>query len=151
MHGHQGLDPSPGGPVDQLTRFDHAVVIDEGLDRGRRQIEGVGVDVAEHRPRPSPRDGAGCCKKGKRRGDDLIARAHFQCHQGEQQGIRAGRDADSGRSCAIVGYFLLEGAHVFTQDEMLPGAYFVDDRHHFCPNLGKLSLQIQQWHDCHAA
>ncbi len=143
MHGHQRLDPAAGGTVDQSVALRHAVITDEGLHRGRRHIEGLGVDIAENRPRPGARDRSRGCKEGKGRGDDLIARADVQGHQREQQSIGAGRYADAGRRPAVARDLLLESVHVRAQNKMLAGAHLVDGGHDFGPNLGKLSLKIE--------
>ncbi len=42
-----------------------------------------------------------------------------------------------------MGHFLLQGANVLAQDEMLPGTDLIDHRHHFGPDLGELRLKIE--------
>ena len=123
MDRHQGPDAPLGGAVYQLSVAYRTMVIDEGLDRGRRQVEGQRIDIAEHRPRTRACDGSGRCKKGKRRGDDFIAGADLEGHEGKQQGIGARRHPDSGRGPAIAGNFFLQSAHLLAQDEVLTGAY----------------------------
>ena len=101
MHRHQCLDPPARRAVGQLPCPRHTAILDEGLHRRRRQIEGHRIDVAEQRTRAGPGNGPRRCKKGKRRGNHLIPRADFQGHEGEQQGIGARGDADTGRRRAI--------------------------------------------------
>ncbi len=88
-------------------------------------------------------------KKVKGSGDDLVAGPDLERHEGEQQRIGAGGDADAGRRRAVAGNFLLQGAHVLAENEVLAGAHLLDDRHHFGANLSKLRLQIEQWNVCH--
>lgn len=57
------------------------------FDGLRAEIEAYGVDIGKYRSRTHAGNRAACCKEGKRAGNDFIAGADFQGHQGQQEGI----------------------------------------------------------------
>src|SRR5208282_2831227 len=61
VHGQDRADPFVGATLERL------------LDAGRVDVEGAGIDVNEHRPRPEVAENLGGRSEGKRRGDNLVA------------------------------------------------------------------------------
>ena len=61
VHGQDRADPLVGATLERL------------LDAGRVDVEGAGIDVNEHRPRPEVAENLGGRGEGKRRGDNLVA------------------------------------------------------------------------------
>src|ERR1700722_14854240 len=126
VDGHQGLDPATGGSMHQMPILHRTAVVNEALNGGWSQVEGVRVDVAEDRPSARPGNGPCCCEKGKGRSDNLVPRADFERHQGEQQGIGAGGDPDAFRGAAITGNLLLQRTYVLAHYEVLASAYLIN-------------------------
>jgi hypothetical protein len=90
-------------------------------------------------------------KKGKRRGDDLVARTDTRGHQGHQNGIGARTHRDGVRASQPFGDPRLEGGDLRTTDERLAGQHAVDRGTHLRLQLGKLRFQIQHANRIHHA
>ena len=74
----------------------------------RIEVEVDGVDVGEHRLCADAVDGAGGREERERRGDDFVAGADVEGHQGEDQCIGAGGAADRMAGVAVGRDFLFE-------------------------------------------
>ena len=89
---------------EQVDRHDGARARrDRGLDRSRVDVEGVGLDIHEHRGGAAVRDRFGGADKGERAGDDLVARADPKGSQSEVQRVGAVGDRYGVADPAVLG------------------------------------------------
>ena len=93
---------------------------DQGLDGGRIEIHGHGIDVAEDGGGAEPRDGEGGKRGGHRRGDDLVARTDALDLEGEDERVGAVRHGDRVPCTHGLGELLLEGVDFGPEDEPAP-------------------------------
>lgn len=105
------------------------------------------LDIHKYRPGIETRDHTRCSKKRERRGDHRITRAHIKRHQGQQQGIGAGRHTEGMGDSAIGGNRLFQLALPWgEQDERVS----VNDIHYCGLQLTtqgvQLRFKIQQWY-----
>ena len=91
---------------------------DRLLDLVQIDVEGVGVDVHEHRRRADIADGLGRGDEGERRGDDFVAFADAGRGQREVQGVGTRGHADRVFDAEVVGGFLLKGLHVRAENKL---------------------------------
>ena len=117
---------------------------DGRLDFVRVDVEGQGVDVDEDGLGVEAMDDAGRGEEGERRGDDFVAGADIQGHEGDEQGVRAGRDADGVGGAGIGGHGLLEFLDFGTHDEVLGVANVVDDGPDLVADGPVLGFEIEQ-------
>jgi len=113
-------------------------------DRGRQDVERVGLDVDEHRRGADVVDRAGRREEGEWCGDHLVAAAHVERAQREQERIGAVGAADGMAGVRERRDFALELRDGLAEDEQLR----VHDAHHrgddFVTDGRVLCLQIEQ-------
>lgn len=103
---------------------------DGGLELLDIEIEIVGANIDIDGPGAEPGNGAGRREEGKGDGNDLIALADAEGHEGQEQGIGAGGAADGVPDTAIGGRLLLESLDLRAHDELLTVEDAGDDLHH---------------------
>ena len=85
------------------------------------KVETDGADVAENWGGSHPGDTAGGGKKGERGDEDFVAGTDPEGHEGEEDGVGAGGDAEVVRDAGEGDAFLFEGGYVRTHDELAVG------------------------------
>ena len=116
--------------------------------REQRRIEVVGARVDVHEDRRGSEQGNGFHggDEGERRGDHLVACAHAQRHQRDQQRIRA-----AGAGNAVLGAGArrqprLQLRHLRPQDELAVGKHGAHARVDLRLQLCVLRLQVDEFH-----
>jgi hypothetical protein len=119
---------------------------DRGLDRGRVDVVGVGLDVHEDGLRTGAPDRAAGGEEGVRRGDDLIAGRQVDGHQRQQEGVGAGRAADGVGRAHVFADLRLQAADLGAHHEALGLQDLPDDRLDLVADRLVLGAQIQRRH-----
>ena len=117
---------------------------DGRLDFMRVDVEGQGVDVDENGLGVEAVDDAGRGEEREGRGDDFVAGADVQGHEGDEQSVRAGGDADGMGGAGIGGHGLLEFLDFGAHDEILGVADVVDDGPDLVADGPVLGFEIEQ-------
>src|ERR671913_227136 len=115
---------------------------DRAGDLRHVDVEGARIDVDEHWCRPDPRHGAGRGEERVRAGDDLVARTHPERHEGDEQRVGAGADADGVRHSEQFRHLVLEGFDLRAHDEALAVADAHDRREHLVADARELRLEV---------
>ena len=87
------------------------------LDGFGADAEGLGIDVAEDRPRADRRHRLGGGVEGERGHDHLVARLHAERAQSDRQRVGAVRDPDHVLDAEVLGELRLESVHLGAEDE----------------------------------
>ena len=119
--------------VDRLAEqvHDHdrsSAIGDRRLDGVRVEVERVGSDVDEHRDCADPGDGLSRREERVRRGDHLVAGAHPNRFQCQQQRVGAVGDAHRVGGAELRRHLLLEPAHLRAEDKATGVDHVVDRR-----------------------
>jgi hypothetical protein len=113
-------------------------------DRVRVEVQRLRVHVHEDRSRARGEDGQAGEGSGKRRGDDLVARAHADRDQGELQGLGPVCDRDRLAGLEGRGELALERLDLRAEDEP-PGVDDAPDRRvELSPQGGDPGLQVDE-------
>ena len=117
---------------------------DRGFDGVGVDVEGIRIDIDEHRLASGVGDGAGGGKERERGGDDFVAGRQLECLERKQQRVGA-----AGTCYAVLGRrergdCLFQLADLFAHDEPLALDHFENGRHGLLFDRLKLSLQVQQ-------
>jgi len=83
---------------------------DPGLDLGRVDVAGVGLDVHEDGGGTNQDNHLGGGDEGEGGGDDLVAGTNAECHQADQQGLGAAGDRDAVLGAGVGGQTLFQFA-----------------------------------------
>ena len=140
----RALIAAAGALIDEVAAAPLAVLSDEGRDGRRGEIEAHRVHIAEDRPRAGASDRSRRGEEGERAGDDLVARPDLERHQGQQQRIGAGRDADPVLALAIGRDARLQLLDRRAQDEVLARADLLNDRLDLGRQGQVLRLEVEQ-------
>ena len=84
----------------------------------------MGVNIDPHGGGSQTRDGAGGGEKGEGGNQDFVPFADPECHEREQQGIGAGRNAERVLHAEERGAILLEGLEARAHDEHVGAEHF---------------------------
>ena len=146
MHRHQRPHSAAGAAVDELPSALQAVLGQELRDCVGREVESRRIDVEEQRPRAGAYDRARGGEEAEGAGDDLVTGADLECHQRQQQRIRARGNADPVAALTVGADGGLEFPDRAAQDEMLARAHLGDGRFDLRREGLVLKLKIEQRH-----
>ena len=135
--------------AEQVYRDDRLGLCGHGrLDLVRVDIEGLGIDIDEHRRGADVEDRLGGGDEGERGGDDLVAFADASGDQCQVQGVGAGGAADSMGTAQVGSGFFLEGTHVGAEDELGRFQCLQQALVDFIFNRVILTLEVDHWDHC---
>ena len=117
---------------------------DARLDLRRVEVVISEVDVGKDRRRAEAVDDAGRGEERVRGDDDLIAGTDAEDHEGDEQCVGAGRNADGVSAVAVGGEVALELIDALAEDERLRLIDLAGDTQHFVANRGVLQFQIEE-------
>ncbi len=122
---------------------------DRRADSGRIEVVGLRVDVHQHRPGAAADDGAGGGEKRVSAGDDLVAGTDAERHQGHEQRVGAGGDADGVPHPDHRRQLALEPLDFGPENEPLAVADARDRGQRLVAELEPLRREVQQRHRDH--
>ena len=125
MDRHDGLGPLRNG----------------GGDEGRVDVEGARIDIDEDGLGPHQADGLGGGEEGEGGGDHLVAGAHAQRAQADDERVGARVEADGVPDAQVVGHLFLEGLDLGSEDE----APRVEDAPDGRLDLGPEGFNLRPW------
>ncbi len=134
----------------QMDRQEHQTTLagrsslESALHRRRREVEGCRIDVGEYELRPDTSYRPCGREKGERRRHDRVIGTDFERHQGEEQGVTSGGNADRVPGTAELFHLALEALHCRPENKLLRSEhrrYGVVD---FGANFGVLRLEVEK-------
>jgi hypothetical protein len=117
---------------------------DEGGGVNGIDIETDWADVAKNWSGSDPGDAASGGKEGKGGNQNFISRAYVQRHEGEEDRICAGGDAEIAGAAGERGAFLLEGRDVRSHDELATAEDPLEGGFQFAGERVVLGVDVQE-------
>ena len=131
----------------QAHRHDGAGAWRDGrLDlRGINQA-GVGLHIHPHRRAAQQHNHFGCCCKGKRRGDDFIARLQVQRHEADEQGLGTAGYGDAVPGACARGQRGFQLGHFRPHDVLAVLQHVLHALGNACLQCGILGFEVDEFH-----
>ena len=131
----------------QAHRHDGAGAWRDGsLDlRGINQA-GVGFHIHPHRRAAQQHNHFGCCCKGKRRGDDFIARLQVQRHEADEQSLGAAGYGDAMLGARARGQRGFQLGHFRPHDVLAVLQHALHALGNACLQCGILGFEVDEFH-----
>ena len=124
---------------------------DRGLDQGRIDIAGIGLDIDIHRLAAQQHDHLGGGGKGEGRGDDLVTGLQGYGHQRDQQRVAATGHRHAVRRTAVGGQGRFHLGHLGPHDVLAVVQHALDAAVDVGLERGVLRPQVGELHSGHHA
>ena len=133
-----------GGEAVEMDDHDGAGVRRDAAGEFRRiEVVSVGANVGENGFRAEGADGAARGNEGEGREEDFVTGLNTAGAQGQDQGVRAGSEADAVSDATELGDFLFQRGAFAAQDELLRDHHAVDGGANLGADGGVLCGEIE--------